>query len=74
MRAALSITMGRQCNRRRNRELQRLGTRAIGGGGGLHQHLPENIAPLVHRFAGGIFLGGVDVNRLAADEAIVFCL
>ena len=70
MSAALSIIVGRQ----RNHELQQLGTRGVGGGGGLDQHLPENIAPLVHGFAGGIVLGGVDVNRLAADEAIVFCL
>jgi hypothetical protein len=33
--------------------LQQLGTRAVGGGGGLLQHLPENIAQLVHGFAGG---------------------
>jgi hypothetical protein len=55
-------------------KLQQLGTRAVGGCGGLLQHLPENIASLVHGFAGGIVLGGVDVNRLAADGAIVFGL
>jgi hypothetical protein len=54
--------------------LQQLGTRAVGGGGGLLQHLSENVASLVHGFAGRIVLGGVDVNRFAADGAIVFCL
>ena len=66
--------MGRQCNRECNRELQPLGMWAVGGGSGLLQHLPENITPLVHGFAGGIIVGRVDVNRFAADEAIVFCL
>jgi limonene-1,2-epoxide hydrolase len=53
--------------------LQQLGTRAVGGGGGLHQHLSENEASFVHGFAGGIVLSGFDVHRLAADGAIVFC-
>ena len=36
--------------------------------------MSENVTSLVHGFAGGIVLGGVDVNRVAADGAIVFCL
>ena len=41
---------------------------------GLLQHLSEGVAPLVHGFAGRIVLGGVDLNRFAANRAIVLCL
>jgi hypothetical protein len=46
----------------------------VGRGGGPLQHLPENITSLVHGFAGDVVFGGVDVNRLAADDASVFRL
>ncbi len=53
--------------------LQQLRAGVVGGGGGLFQHLSENVAFLMHGFAGGTRLGGVDVNRLAADGAMEFC-
>ena len=54
--------------------LQKLGTRVVSGGGGLLQHLSKNVAFLMHCFGGGIRPGGVEVNKLAADETIELCL
>ena len=53
---------------------RQLDTRVVGGGSVLLQHLSEKVASLVHAFCGGSVLGDVDVNRLAADRAIVLCL
>lgn len=53
---------------------QQSGTRAVGGDGGLLQHLSENVACLVHALCDGIILGGVDVNSLAADRTMQLCL
>jgi hypothetical protein len=53
---------------------QWLGRRVIDGGGSPHQHLSESVASLVHAFASRVVLEGVEVNRFAADGAIVFCL
>ena len=53
---------------------QESGTRAGWWSGGLLQQLPEDIALLVHGFASSISLGSIDIDRLVADDAIVFCL
>ena len=60
--------MGRQCNR----ELQPLSTRAVYGGGRLHQHLPENIALLVHGFAGGFPLEALISTGLSQMKQLCF--